>query len=51
MQLVNEKGLAGVEEYVRRCVDEPGSFAGFLDRVGAEVLLEQRGKVAELVPE
>ena len=50
MQLVNEKGLAGVEEYVRRCVDEPGSFAGFLDRVGAEVLLEQRGKVAELMP-
>jgi glutaconate CoA-transferase subunit A len=49
MQLVNEKGVRGVEDYLRRVVYEPGSFAGFLDQVGAEVLAEQCRKVTELV--
>jgi len=42
-------GPDGVEAYLREMVDEPGSFAGFLDAVGASALLEHRRRAKELV--
>ena len=48
--LVDEHGAKGVEEYLRRTVDEPGSFEAFLEQVGVGVLLEQRRRAQELVP-
>jgi glutaconate CoA-transferase subunit A len=42
-------GAAGVEAYVAEVVDRAGSFAGFLDSVGASALLEQRRLARELV--
>jgi glutaconate CoA-transferase, subunit A len=42
-------GVAGVEAYLAEVVDRPGSFAGFLDTVGASTLLEQRRLARELV--
>lgn len=48
-ELVNARGVEGVEEYLREHLDEAGSFAGFLDRVGASRLLEQRRHARELV--
>jgi glutaconate CoA-transferase subunit A len=42
-------GAAGVEAYLRETVDEAGSFAGFLDAVGASALLEHRRRARELV--
>jgi hypothetical protein len=42
-------GVAGVEAYLAEVVDRAGSFAGFLDNVGASVLLEQRRLARELV--
>jgi glutaconate CoA-transferase subunit A len=49
VDLVNRGGVEGVQEYLRRHVDEPGSFAGLLDLVGASALLEQRRRARELV--
>jgi len=43
-------GVAGVEAYLAEVVERAGSFAGFLDTVGASVLLEQRRRARELVP-
>jgi glutaconate CoA-transferase subunit A len=34
-ELVNQGGADGVEEYLREHLDEAGSFAGFLDGIGA----------------
>jgi glutaconate CoA-transferase subunit A len=48
-ELVNSDGVEGVQAYLREYVEEPGSFAGFLDLVGASVLLEQRRRALELV--
>ena len=42
-------GVAGVEAYLAEYVERPGSFAGFLDMVGASALLEQRRRARELV--
>jgi glutaconate CoA-transferase subunit A len=49
-RLVDEGGAGGVWEYLRRYVDEPGSFTGFLERVGPETLREQERRAKELVP-
>jgi len=49
VDLVNQSRADGVEEYLRRNVDEPGSFAGLLELVGASTLLEQRRRARELV--
>lgn len=46
---VNASGVDGVEDYLREHVDEAGSFAGFLDAIGASVLLEQRRRALDLV--
>lgn len=48
-ELVNAEGADGVRRYVREHVDEPGSFAAFLDAVTASTLLEQRRRAAQLV--
>jgi glutaconate CoA-transferase subunit A len=48
-ELVNSGGVEGVQAYLREYVEEPGSFAGFLDLVGASALLEQRRRALELV--
>ena len=50
VRLVDERGEEGVKEYVRSNVDEPGSFEGFLERVGPTVLREQQRRAEELVP-
>jgi glutaconate CoA-transferase, subunit A len=49
VQGVDRDGVDGVEEYLRRHVDEPADFAGLLDVVGASALLEQRRRARELV--
>jgi glutaconate CoA-transferase, subunit A len=49
VEMVNADGAGGVDAYLRRHVDEPGSFAGLLDLVGATTLLEQRRRARELV--
>lgn len=49
VRLVEEDGVGGVEEYLRLYLDEPGSFAGFLERVGANVLIEQVRRAQKLV--
>ena len=49
VEMVNEGRAAGVEEYLRRHVDEAGSHPGLLDLVGASTLLEQRRRARELV--
>jgi glutaconate CoA-transferase subunit A len=49
-QLVEEGGVDGVEAYLREHVEEAGSFAGFLDGIGASALLDQRRKARQLVP-
>jgi len=46
--LVEAKGEEGVREYLRTYLDEPGSFEGFLDRVGATTLLRQQRRAREL---
>jgi glutaconate CoA-transferase subunit A len=48
-ELVNSGGVDGVHAYLREHVTEPGSFAAFLDAVGASTLLEQRRRARELV--
>jgi len=47
--LVDAGGTEGVHAYLREHVEEAGSFAGFLDAIGASVLLEQRRRARELV--
>ena len=42
-------GVEGVRAYVRQNVGEAGSFAGFLDGLGASTLLEHRRRARELV--
>jgi glutaconate CoA-transferase subunit A len=42
-------GVAGVAAYLAEYVERPGSFAGFLDMVGASALLEQRRLAREVV--
>jgi glutaconate CoA-transferase, subunit A len=49
VRLVNEDGTRGVERYLEQFVDGPGSFQGFLDRFGEDILDRQRGRAAELV--
>lgn len=49
-RLVDARGAEGVEQYLREFVDEPGSFRGFLERVGPGTLREQERRAAELVP-
>jgi glutaconate CoA-transferase, subunit A len=48
-QQVATDGEAGVNAYLTEYVEQPGSFAGFLDMVGASTLLEQRRRALELV--
>jgi glutaconate CoA-transferase subunit A len=48
-EIVNRDGAAGVLAYLDENVHAPGSFAGFLDAVGASRLLEQRRRARELV--
>jgi glutaconate CoA-transferase subunit A len=48
-ELVARDGIDGVQAYLQENVDRPGSFAGFLDTVGASRLLEQRRRARELV--
>jgi glutaconate CoA-transferase subunit A len=48
-ELVNTGGVEGVERYLDEHLRGPGSFAGFLDAVGASTLLEQRRRARELV--
>ena len=43
-------GVSGVEAYLADVVERAGSFAGFLDNVGASTLMEQRRRARELVP-
>jgi glutaconate CoA-transferase subunit A len=50
VRLVDELGSGGVESYLRKYVDEAGSFQGFLDLVGESTLLEQVQRARELVP-
>jgi len=47
-QRVSTCGADGVETYLQMHLDETRSFAGFLDRVGASTLLEQRRLAREL---
>ena len=47
--MVNGGGVDGVHAYLREYVEDPGSFAGFLDVIGASALLEQRRRALELV--
>jgi len=46
---VSADGVAGVEAYLAEVVERAGSFAGFLDAVGASTLLEQRRLARGLV--
>ena len=48
-ELVNRDGVAGVQAYLEENVHGAGSFAAFLDAVGASRLLEQRRRARELV--
>lgn len=48
-ELVGDGSDEGVERYLREFVDEPGSFQGFLDRVGTVQLAEQERRARELV--
>jgi glutaconate CoA-transferase, subunit A len=48
-EMVNADGVDGVHAYLREYLEEPGSFAGFLDLIGASALLEQRRRALELV--
>lgn len=48
-ELVSSRGVEGVRAYLREHLEEPGSFAAFLDRIGASKLLEQRRRARELV--
>jgi glutaconate CoA-transferase, subunit A len=48
-EIVNRDGAAGVLAYLEENVHGAGSFAGFLDSVGASRLLEQRRRARELV--
>jgi len=42
-------GEAGVHAYLAEWVEQAGSFAGLLDKVGASTLLEQRRRALDLV--
>jgi glutaconate CoA-transferase subunit A len=46
---VSADGVAGVQAYLAQYVEQAGSFAGFLDMIGASTLLEQRRRARELV--
>jgi glutaconate CoA-transferase subunit A len=48
-EMVTRDGADGVRAYLEETVSRPGSFAGFLDTVGASRLLEQRRRARELV--
>jgi glutaconate CoA-transferase, subunit A len=48
-ELVNAGGVDGVHAYLREYLEEPGSFSGLLDLIGASALLEQRRRALELV--
>ena len=48
-EMVSRDGVAGVQAYLEETVHGPGSFAAFLDTVGASRLLEQRRRARELV--
>jgi glutaconate CoA-transferase subunit A len=48
-ETVVRDGVAGVQAYLEETVHGPGSFAAFLDTVGASRLLEQRRRARELV--
>lgn len=50
VDLVDERGVRGVEDYIRQHVDEAGSFAGFLEVFGADTLARQRERAQELLP-
>lgn len=50
VDLVDEKGVQGVEEYVARYVDDAGSFAGLLELFGTNTLQRQRERAQELMP-
>jgi glutaconate CoA-transferase subunit A len=49
VELVDGGGVDGVEAYLREHLDEPGTFAGFLEQVGVPTLLEQRRRAREMV--
>ena len=46
---VREDGVAGAEAYLRETVDDAGSFQGFLDRIGPDVLAARRRDAATFV--
>jgi glutaconate CoA-transferase subunit A len=48
-EMVVRDGVAGVQAYLEDTVHGPGSFAAFLDTVGASRLLERRRLARELV--
>jgi glutaconate CoA-transferase subunit A len=48
-EMVVRDGVAGVQAYLEETVHGPGSFAAFLDTVGASRLLERRRLARELV--
>lgn len=50
VDLVDERGIEGVESYLAEYVDEAGSFDGFLDRFPATALVRQSRLARELVP-
>lgn len=49
VDLVEDKGVQGVQEYVARYVDATGSFGRFLELFGAETLSRQRERAQELL--
>jgi glutaconate CoA-transferase subunit A len=48
-EMASRDGVAGVQAYLEENVHGAGSFAAFLDTVGASRLLEQRRRARELV--
>jgi glutaconate CoA-transferase subunit A len=47
-ELVSERGLEGVEDYLLRYLWEPHSFTGMLETIGLPTLLEQERRAREL---
>jgi glutaconate CoA-transferase, subunit A len=51
VQAINQDGSSAVETYLKRHLDEPGDFVGFLALFGPEVLASQQERARELVGE
>jgi glutaconate CoA-transferase subunit A len=50
VDLVKRDGEEGVRAYLKGCVDDAGSFAGFLEQIGVSTLIEQGRRARELAP-